>query len=164
MMLLAVPVALAVLYGVRWIATLAAPQLLARANGGRPGASSRRGGGRRPDPRCRRRRSPCFPRPVAKAERIPPLVFYAPLAVNWLRLGLAYRSLSLPTAANPRITTGGMWGEAQERILRRGRRRSPAASSPPTLAIARPDGAGGGWIADDPGAARARRALPGRWC
>jgi len=50
---------------------------------------------------------------VAKAERIPPLLFYAPLAANWVRLGLRYRSLTLPTAANPNIFTGGMWGETK---------------------------------------------------
>ncbi len=52
-------------------------------------------------------------RKVAKAERIPPLLFYAPLAINWFRLGLRYRSLTLPTAANPKIFTGGMWGESK---------------------------------------------------
>ena len=52
-------------------------------------------------------------RKVAKAERIPPLLFYAPLAANWVRLGLRYGSLTLPTAANPRIFTGGMWGESK---------------------------------------------------
>jgi hypothetical protein len=52
-------------------------------------------------------------RRVARAERIPPLLFYAPLAVNWVRLGLRYGSLTLPTAANPKIFTGGMWGESK---------------------------------------------------
>ncbi len=52
-------------------------------------------------------------RKVARAERIPPLLFYAPLAANWLRLGLRHGSLTLPTAANPNIFTGGMWGESK---------------------------------------------------
>jgi membrane protein DedA with SNARE-associated domain len=52
-------------------------------------------------------------RKVAPAERIPPLLFYAPLVANWVRLGLRYRSLTLPTAANPKIFTGGMWGESK---------------------------------------------------
>jgi hypothetical protein len=52
-------------------------------------------------------------RKVARAERIPPMLFYVPLVVNWLRLGLRYRSLTLPTAANPKIFTGGMWGETK---------------------------------------------------
>jgi membrane protein DedA with SNARE-associated domain len=52
-------------------------------------------------------------RKVAKAERIPPLLFYLPLVFNWIRLGLRFRSLTLPTAANPKIFTGGMWGETK---------------------------------------------------
>ena len=52
-------------------------------------------------------------RKVARAERIPPLLFYLPLALNWIRLGLRHRSLTLPTAANPAIFTGGMWGETK---------------------------------------------------
>lgn len=52
-------------------------------------------------------------RKVAKAERIPPALFYLPLVINWIRLGLRYRSLTLPTAANPMIFTGGMWGETK---------------------------------------------------
>ncbi len=52
-------------------------------------------------------------RKVAAAERIPPFLFYLPLALNWIGLGLRHRSLTLPTAANPSIFTGGMWGETK---------------------------------------------------
>ncbi len=52
-------------------------------------------------------------RKVAMAERIPPALFYLPLVLNWIRLGLKHRSLTLPTAANPTIFTGGMWGETK---------------------------------------------------
>ncbi len=52
-------------------------------------------------------------RKVARAERIPPALFYLPLVLNWIRLGLRHRSLTLPTAANPTIFTGGMWGETK---------------------------------------------------
>jgi membrane protein DedA with SNARE-associated domain len=52
-------------------------------------------------------------RKVARAERIPPALFYVPLVINWIWLGLRYRSLTLPTAANPKIFTGGMWGETK---------------------------------------------------
>ena len=52
-------------------------------------------------------------RKVAAAERIPPALFYLPLMLNWLRLGIRYRSLTLPSAANPAIATGGMWGETK---------------------------------------------------
>ena len=56
-------------------------------------------------------------RKVARAERIPPALFYLPLVLNWIRLGLRYRSLTLPTAANPNIFTGGMWGETKTSYL-----------------------------------------------
>lgn len=52
-------------------------------------------------------------RKVAMAERIPPALFYIPLVINWLRLGIKHGSLTLPTAANPSIFTGGMWGETK---------------------------------------------------
>jgi hypothetical protein len=56
-------------------------------------------------------------RKVAAAERIPPALFYLPLVLNWLRLGIRHRSLTLPTAANPNIFCGGMWGETKSSYL-----------------------------------------------
>ena len=50
---------------------------------------------------------------VAMAERIPPALFYLPLVFNWIRLGLRHGSMTLPTAANPTIFNGGMWGESK---------------------------------------------------
>jgi membrane protein DedA with SNARE-associated domain len=67
-----------------------------------------------------RRRMPIAPlrgRRVARAERIPPLLFYAPLALSWIGHGLRYRSMTLPTAVNPMIPTGGMWGESKSECL-----------------------------------------------
>ena len=58
-----------------------------------------------------------LPRKVALAERIPPSLFYLPLVFNWLRLGLRHRSLTLPSACNPNIPTGGMWGESKSACL-----------------------------------------------
>lgn len=52
-------------------------------------------------------------RKVALAERIPPALFYLPLMASWLLHGLRRRCLTLPTAANPAIPTGGMWGESK---------------------------------------------------
>lgn len=52
-------------------------------------------------------------RRVAPAEKIPPLLFYLPLVLSWIWLGIRHRSLTLPSAANPYIPTGGMWGEAK---------------------------------------------------
>jgi membrane protein DedA with SNARE-associated domain len=56
-------------------------------------------------------------RKVARAERIPPVLFYLPLVLNWLRLGLRYRSMTLPSACNPAIPAGGMWGESKSACL-----------------------------------------------
>jgi hypothetical protein len=56
-------------------------------------------------------------RRVARAERIPPLLFYLPLALSWIGHGLRYRSLTLPSAVNPKIPTGGMWGESKSLYL-----------------------------------------------
>jgi len=54
---------------------------------------------------------------VARAERIPPLLFYIPLVLSWIGYGLRYRSLTLPSAVNPMIPTGGMWGESKSLCL-----------------------------------------------
>ncbi|MCF3933748.1 VTT domain-containing protein [Acuticoccus sp. M5D2P5] len=54
---------------------------------------------------------------IATAERIPTLMFYAPLAVQWIWLSLRFRSASLPTIANPRIEVGGLWGESKTAYL-----------------------------------------------
>lgn len=54
---------------------------------------------------------------VARAERIPPALFYAPLVLTWIGFGLRHRSLTLPALANPMIPTGGMWGESKSRYL-----------------------------------------------
>ncbi|MBI4275868.1 MAG: hypothetical protein HY659_14325 [Rhizobiales bacterium] len=52
-------------------------------------------------------------RKVARAEHIPPVLFYVPLVLHWIWLGLRHRCLTLPSAANPAIITGGMWGESK---------------------------------------------------
>lgn len=57
-------------------------------------------------------------REVARAERIPPVLFYVPLALQWIYLGIRYRSLTLPSVANPLIEAGGMWGESKSGCLR----------------------------------------------
>jgi hypothetical protein len=56
-------------------------------------------------------------RRVAAAERVPPLLFHAPLVLNWIALGIRYRSLTLPTCVNPTIPAGGMWGESKSNRL-----------------------------------------------
>lgn len=46
-------------------------------------------------------------------ERLPKWVICIPIVVQWLWLGVRHGSFSLPTAANPRITAGGMVGEGK---------------------------------------------------
>ena len=58
-----------------------------------------------------------LPTKIALAERIPPFLFYIPLGVQWLWLGVRHGSLSLPTLANPRIEVGGLWGESKSSYL-----------------------------------------------
>jgi membrane protein DedA with SNARE-associated domain len=52
------------------------------------------------------------------AEYIPPTLFYFPLIVQWLLLAARYRSLTLPTASNPLIESGGFWGESKSACMR----------------------------------------------
>lgn len=54
---------------------------------------------------------------VAPSEEIPVLPYYAPLVLQWLWLAMRYRSLTLPTAANPAIEAGGLLGESKAECL-----------------------------------------------
>ncbi len=47
----------------------------------------------------------------------PGWLFYAPVVFYWLLLGIRYRNLSLATAANPHIESGGLCGESKSSIL-----------------------------------------------
>src|ERR1700712_2467875 len=60
---------------------------------------------------------PVEPRHVSHFEFWPGWLFYAPVVAYWIALGLRYRDFSLPSAANPRITTGGLCGESKSSIL-----------------------------------------------
>ncbi|HTZ71134.1 MAG TPA: D-alanine--D-alanine ligase, partial [Acetobacteraceae bacterium] len=42
---------------------------------------------------------------------------YGPVIAQWVALGLWHRDFSLPTAANPRISTGGLCGERKSAVL-----------------------------------------------
>jgi membrane protein DedA with SNARE-associated domain len=57
------------------------------------------------------------PRKGAWAERIPRGLFYLPLVLSWIGFALRYRSLTLPTVANPRHPTGGAWGGSRSGYL-----------------------------------------------
>jgi hypothetical protein len=50
-------------------------------------------------------------------DRIPLGLFYLPLIASWIRFASRYRSLTLPTVANPCHPMGGMWGESKSGYL-----------------------------------------------
>ena len=52
------------------------------------------------------------------ADRIPSRLLYFPLLVSWIGFSLRHRSLTLPTAANPRHPTPGTWGASSSDYLR----------------------------------------------
>ncbi|GBQ04738.1 ATP-grasp domain-containing protein [Saccharibacter floricola] len=55
--------------------------------------------------------------PLSLFEFWPGSVFYTPIVLYWIIMGLRYRDLSVATAANPRIETGGLCGESKSSIL-----------------------------------------------
>ncbi len=54
---------------------------------------------------------------ISPFEFWPGWLFYAPVVAQWIYLGLRYGDMSLPTAANPLIDTGGLCGESKSEIL-----------------------------------------------
>lgn len=52
-------------------------------------------------------------RAVGAFEQLPKWLNLIPMVAQWLLLGLRYRSVTLPAAANPRITAGGLVGEGK---------------------------------------------------
>jgi len=56
-------------------------------------------------------------RTMAPGDRIPFGLFYLPLIANWIGLTSRYRSLTLPTLANPCHPIGGTWGESKSGYL-----------------------------------------------
>lgn len=57
-------------------------------------------------------------RRVAVSEKIPPLVFYTPIGLRWIMLGIRYGNITLPTIADPSIEAGGLWGESKSKLMR----------------------------------------------
>jgi len=56
-------------------------------------------------------------RGTAPIARMPRVLFYLPLIASWMAYASRYRSLTLPTIANPCHPTGGMWGESKSDYL-----------------------------------------------
>lgn len=50
-------------------------------------------------------------------RHIPERLFYVLPALMWLALAIRYRSLTLPSAANPAMEAGGLWGESKSQGL-----------------------------------------------
>lgn len=57
---------------------------------------------------------PVYPR---FKRRIPERLFYAVPALMWLALAIRHGSLTLPSAANPALDAGGLWGESKSQGL-----------------------------------------------
>ncbi len=51
--------------------------------------------------------------PLGALERLPRWLICIPLTLQWLWLSVRYRSVTLPSAANPAITSGGLVGEGK---------------------------------------------------
>lgn len=56
-------------------------------------------------------------RPLSFFEFWPDWLFYFPVVAHWIGLGIRHGDFSLPTAANPSITAGGLCGEAKTETL-----------------------------------------------
>ena len=54
---------------------------------------------------------------LSSFEFWPGWLFYLPVVLQWIALGLRHGDFSLPTAANPTIETGGLCGESKTSIL-----------------------------------------------
>jgi len=78
--------------------------------------------------------------PLSFFEFWPDWMFYTPVVIHWLMLGLRYGDFSLPTAANPRITTGGLCGESKLSILSQVGPQAQVLVAPACGVLARPDG------------------------
>ena len=57
-------------------------------------------------------------RQVGRFEQLPKWLNLVPMVTQWLWLGLRYRSFTLPSSANPRITAGGLVGEGKLEYFR----------------------------------------------
>jgi len=55
---------------------------------------------------------------VGRLESLPKWLNLMPMVLQWLWLGLKYRSITLPSAANPSITAGGLIGEGKSEYFR----------------------------------------------
>jgi hypothetical protein len=85
--------------------------------------------------------SPARDRPLSFFEFWPDWLFYFPVVAHWIALGIRYGNLTLPTAANPAITGGGLCGESKLQILDQVTGAARERLARYTSVIARADGA-----------------------
>ncbi len=64
-------------------------------------------------PSARVRQEAAIPSARSTLERMPKWLICIPLTIQWLWLALRYRSATLPSCANPAITSGGLVGEGK---------------------------------------------------
>jgi membrane protein DedA with SNARE-associated domain len=100
-------------------------------------------------------------RSVSLAERIPVSLFYVPIAAQWLWLGLRHGSLTLPTAADPMIEAGGMWGESKSACMALAGPLARSSIAPFIAVITRSNDDSQGSVADDVARACAAMAEAG---
>ena len=63
----------------------------------------------------------------------PASLFYIPIGLNYMRLGVKYGGFNLPTISNPGMLTGGLVGESKEAILQDLFRTSPVFTAKSAL-------------------------------
>jgi hypothetical protein len=68
--------------------------------------------------------------PVSRFEFLPGWLAYGPVVAQWVALGIWNRDFSLPTAVNPRISTGGLCGERKSEFFDIARGQARAAIAP----------------------------------
>ncbi len=73
------------------------------------------------------------PREMSRFEYWPGWLFYTPVVAWWVLLGLRHGDFSLPSAANPGISTGGLCGESKTSILDQAGLRASAWIAPYAL-------------------------------
>jgi membrane protein DedA with SNARE-associated domain len=64
-----------------------------------------------------RTRPPGCGRRMALTDRVPRALFRLPLIVSWIGFAFKYRSLTLPSVANPYPRAGGIWGGSKSTYL-----------------------------------------------
>ena len=99
--------------------------------------------------------------PVAPREYIPWPWVYMPVVIKWFALAFRYRGLTLPTAANPYISSGGFRGKSKASYLSQiGAENRPFIARWTTASMAGPANSSVNRLDIDAALARARLGYP----